>query len=157
LSKGKKVGNTKTSLLITLFSCMSLKRGAYTKAGVNKLRELLAKRHNKVIQRRWAFYCLAAFEAAGLISRRVRIINNSDGTVRQLSSMIAFTVKGAKYLMANKVEGSILLLKQILAWAKGQDKRFPARRETAHPPTLDKDTTDQRRPEDLAKMVFTPI
>ena len=119
------MGNTKTSLLITLFSCMSLRGGAYTKASVQKLRELLEKHHNKKIKRRWTFYCLAAFEAAGLITRRVRIINNSDGTVRQLSSMIAFTIKGAKYLMANKVEGSILLLKQILSWLKGRDKRFP--------------------------------
>ena len=151
------MGNTKTSLLITLFSCMRISKSAYTKASVNKLRELLEKRHDKKIERRWTFYCLAAFEAAGLITRRVRIINNPDGTVRQLSSIIAFTIKGAKYLIANKVEGSILLLKQILAWMKNQDKRFPARRETAHPPTLDKDTTDQRRLEDLAKMVFTPI
>ena len=151
------MGNTKTSLLITLFSCMRISKGAYTKASVNKLRELLAKRHNKVIQRRWAFYCLADFEDAGLITRRVRIINNSDGTVRQLSSMIAFTIKGAKYLISNKVEGSILLLKQILTWANGQDKRFPARRETAHPPTLEKDSAVQRRLEDLAKMVFKPV
>jgi len=151
------MGNTKTSLLITLFSCMTLRGGAYTKASVQKLRELLEKHHNKKIKRRWTFYCLAAFEAAGLITRRVRIINNSDGTVRQLSSMIAFTVKGAKHLMANKVEGSILLLKQILAWAKGQDKRFPARRETAHPPTLEKDSAVQGRLEDLAKMVFKPV
>jgi len=136
---------------------MTLRGGAYTKASVNKLRELLAKRHKKVIQRRWAFYCLAAFEAAGLITRRVRIINNLDGTVRQLSSMIAFTIKGAKYLMANKVEGSILLLKQILTWKNGQDKRFPARRETAHPPALDKDTAYKGRLEDLAKMVIRPF
>jgi len=136
---------------------MSLRGGAYTKASINKLRELLEKRHGKKIERRWTFYCLAAFESAGLITRRVRIINNSDGTVRQLSSMIAFTVRGAKYLMANKVEGSILLLKQILAWLKNKDKRFPARRETAHPPTLDKDAAVQRRLEDLAKMVIRPF
>jgi len=136
---------------------MTLRNSAYTKASVNKLRELLEKRHSKKIERRWAFYCLAAFEAEGLITRRVRIINNSDGTVRQLSSMIAFTIKGAKYLIANKVEGSILLLKQILAWLKGQDKRFPTSKEVHPGITGQICSTERERLELLALNVFTPI
>ena len=151
------MGNTKTSLLITLFSCMSLRGGAYTKASINKLRELLEKRHGKKIERRWTFYCLAAFESAGLITRRVRIINNSDGTVRQLSSMIAFTVKGAKFLMANRVEGSILLLKQILAWLKGQDKRFPIASGLIVSKKEEMDPGEARRLELLAFKVFKPV
>jgi len=136
---------------------MPLKGGAYTKASVNKLRELLAKRHNKKIERRWTFCCLADLIDSGLLTRRPRHPRMSDGTVRQISSMIAFTIKGAKYLIANKVEGSILLLKQILSWLNGQDKRFPARRETARPPALDKNSANRRRPEDLAEMVLKPF
>ena len=151
------MGNTKTSLLITLFSCMTLRGGAYTKASVTKLRELLEKRHSKKIKRRQAFYCLAAFEAAGLITRRVRIINNSDGTVRQLSSMIAFTIKGARYLMANKVEGSILLLKQILSWLKGRDKRFPKKPAKSGAVAVEMDPGEARRLFDLAARVLKPI
>jgi len=136
---------------------MSLKRGAYTKASVNKLRELLEKRHDRKIERRWTFYCLAAFEAAGLITRRVRIINNPDGTVRQLSSMIAFTIKGAKYLISNKVEGSILLLKQILAWMKNKDKRFPPGKEFKEKDMRNIIKINSEELKLLASRVFTPI
>ena len=151
------MGNTKTSLLITLFSCMGLKVSSYTKASVNKLRELLDKYHDKKIERRWTFYCLADFEEAGLITRQVRIINNSDGTVRQLSSMIAFTIKGLKLLISMKVADSILALKNKIAWLKNQDKRFPAEREGARPTTLQEQTIDQRRFESLALSGIKPF
>ena len=151
------IGETKQACLITWLSCMDLKGNLYTKVSVDKTRELLAKKHNKPIERRWCFQCTADLIGAGLITRQPRHPRMSDGTVRQISSMIAFTLKGANYLISKGVEKAILIRKQILAWMKNQDKRFPARRETAHPPTLDKDTTDQRGPEDLAKMVFTPI
>jgi len=77
--------------------------------------------------------------------------------VRQLSSMIAFTVKGAKYLMANKVEGSILLLKQILNWLKGQDKRFPRKPALISAATMEMDPGEARRFIDLAARVLKPI
>lgn len=151
------MGNTKTSLQITLFSCMSKKVSSYTKASVNKLRELLAKRHNKEIERRWAFYCLADLEAEGLITRRVRIINNSDGTVRQLSSMIAFTIKGLKLLISMKVEGSILALKNKITWLKGQDKRFPEKPALTGAVKVEMDPRLRREADSLIKKVYKPF
>jgi len=71
--------------------------------------------------------------------------------------MIAFTIKGAKYLIANKVEGSILLLKQILAWMKGQDKRFPTSKEVRPVTTGLICPTEHERLRLLALNVFTPI
>ena len=149
--------SAKPPLLITLHSCMSKKVSSYTKASVNKLRELLEKRHNKKIKRRWTFYCLADFEKDGLITRHVRIINNRDGTIKQLSSMISFTIKGLKLLIAMKVEGAILALKNKIAWTKGQDKRFPT---YSNLTVLDKEEMDPgeaRRLELLAFPVFKPF
>ena len=150
------MASAKHPLLITLFSCMSKKVSSYTKASVNKLRELLEKRHNKKIERRWTFYCLADFEAEGLITRRVRIINNSDGTVKQLSSMISFTIKGLKLLIAMKVEGSILALKNKITWLKGQDKRFPTYSDLIVSDKEEIDPGGARRLEFLASKVFKP-
>ena len=105
---------------------MDLKGGLYTKVSVDKTRELLAKKHRRKIERRWCFQCTADLIAAGLITRQPRHPRKSDGTVRQISSMIAFTLAGANYLISKGVERAIVVRKQILAWMKGKDKRFPA-------------------------------
>ena len=121
------MGNTKISILITLLSCMDLKGNPYTKASVLKIIELLAKVHKITVNRRWVFQCIADMIEAGLLTRRARFKHEKDGTVRQLSSIVAFSLKGAKFLLDKRVLGAKLLMDKILAWIKGQDKRFPTR------------------------------
>jgi len=121
------MGNTKISILITLLSCMDLKGNPYTKASVLKIIELLAKAHKITVNRRWVFQCIADMLEAGLITRRARFKHEDDGSIRQLSSIVAFTLKGAKFLLEKRVSGAKLLMDKIMNWVKGKDKRWPTR------------------------------
>ena len=151
------MGNTKFSILITLLSCMGKKESPYTKVSVNKQLELLEKIHKTPIKRRWCFQCLADLIGAGMITRRPRHKHETDGTIRQLSSLVAFTLKGARFLVAKRVGGSLLLLKSILAWMKNQDKRFPEAGEISPVRSEEIDPIGLRRLEDLAEKVFQPF
>jgi len=136
---------------------MDLKGNLYTKVSVDKTRELLAKKHNKPIERRWCFQCTADLIGAGLITRQPRHPRMSDGTVRQISSMIAFTLAGANYLISKGVERAIVVRKQILAWLKGQDKRFPKNPVLIDAGKEEVDPGDARRLMELAARVLKPI
>jgi len=123
------MNNTKHAVAITLFA--STKNGAvhYTKASVKKLLILLAKYHDKQIQRRWLFYCLADMEGRGYIRRKTRYHRKPDGTFVQISSMITFTMSGIKYLVQKRVAGALALLKKMMQWLNGGDKRWPQEKE----------------------------
>jgi len=136
---------------------MGKKESPYTKVSVNKQLELLEKIHKTPIKRRWCFQCLADLIGAGMITRRPRHKHESDGTIRQLSSLVAFTLRGARFLVAKRVEGSLLLLKSILAWLKGQDKRFPTNPVLTDTGRVEMDPGDARRFFDLAARVRKPI
>ena len=114
------MASAKPPLFIALFSCMSKDVDSYTKASVNKLRELLIKHHDKSIERRWTFECLADFEEEGLIYRQVRTKRRPDGTIRRLSSIIKFHVKGLRKLVKMRVEGSLLALKNKITHIKNK-------------------------------------
>lgn len=148
------IGETKQACLITWLSCMEPKGNLYTKVSVDKTRELLVKKHRKKIGRRWCFQCAADLILAGLITRRPRHPRMSDGTVRQISSMIAFTLKGANYLISKGVERAIVVRKQILSWMKNKDKRFPSRAGLNHADQKEMDPGEARRLSLLASKVF---
>jgi len=151
------IGETKQACLITWLSCMDLKGNPYTKVSVDKTRELLAKKHKRYIERRWCFQCTADLIGAGLITRQPRHPRMSDGTVRQISSMIAFTLKGVNYLISKGVEKAIVIRKQILAWMKNLDKRFPAANEILPVRSEEVDTEGLRRFKALAGKVGKPM
>ena len=151
------IGETKQACLITWLSCMDLKGNLYTKVSVDKTRELLAKKHKRYIERRWCFQCTADLIGAGLITRRPRHPRMSDGTVRQISSMIAFTLKGVNYLISKGVEKAIVIRKQILAWIKNQDKRWPSGREVHPENTGQVNSIEHERLRLLASKVLKPI
>jgi len=136
---------------------MDLKGNPYTKVSVDKTRELLAKKHKRYIERRWCFQCTADLIGAGLITRQPRHPRMSDGTVRQISSMIAFTLKGVNYLISKGVEKAIVIRKQILAWMKNQDKRFPEKNATESRGVSPMDAEGKRRFKALAEMVGKPM
>jgi len=136
---------------------MDLKGNPYTKVSVDKTRELLAKKHNKPIERRWCFQCTSDLIDAGLITRQPRHPRMSDGTIRQISSMIAFTLKGVNYLISKGVEKAILIRKQILAWMKNKDKRFPTGKEFKEKDMRNIIKINSEELKLLASRVFTPI
>jgi len=119
------MNNAKMSILITLLSCTSQGKNHYSKICTDKIISLLEKFHSITVKRRWIFQCMRDLEDAGLITRRQRYKHGDNGLIRQMSSITAFTIKGASFLVKKRVSGSVLMLKRIIAWIKGQDKRWP--------------------------------
>jgi len=139
------MNNTKHAVMISLFASMQNGAKHYTKASAHRIRELLAEYHGIQIQRRWLFYCLADAEGAGLIRRKTRYRRQPDGTFVQLSSMVSFTLAGVKYLVQKKVAGALELLKRMLAFLSGKDKRWPNTPDVAPKWTPGEMTTNRRR------------
>ncbi len=119
------MNNAKMSIIITLLACTSQGKNHYTKICTDKIIKLLEKFHSTVVRRRWVFQCMRDLEDAGLISRKKRYKKGEGGMQRQMSSITSFTIKGASFLVKKRVSGSVLMLKRIIAWIKGQDKRWP--------------------------------
>lgn len=148
------MNNTKLSILITLFACTGQGKNHYSLISINKIIELLAKRHETHVKRRWVFQCLQDIIETGYLSRRQRYKHQADGTIQQLSSITAISLKGAKLLVAKRVSGAFLLLKRILSWMKNKDKRFPTEPEITQT-RLDKiDPSELRRLENLVFSVL---
>jgi len=147
-------GHTKSSILATLPRCMTLRNKTYTLVRVNRMRELLKEFHDIIIERRWTFQCFADLIAAGLITRKPRHKNEPDGTIRQMSSMIAFTLKGANWLIKMGIEAGIIIKKQILNRDKEQDKRWPTREDYLQQRNEEMDEQERRLSENpIIKMV----
>jgi len=123
---------------------MDLKGNPYTKASVLKIIQLLEKIHRIKVNRRWVFQCFSDLINAGLLTRRQRYVHQNDGTIRQLSSIVAFTLKGAKLLVSKRIDGAVLLLKKILAWAKGEDKRWPTKEDYIEQRIMEMDIQEAR-------------
>ena len=151
------MASAKPPLFIALFSCMSKDVDSYTKASVNKLRELLIKHHDKSIERRWTFECLADFEKEGLIYRQVRTKRKPDGTIRRLSSIIKFHVKGLRKLVKMRVEGSLLALKNKITHIKNKYGIPKTKAEYIKELNEKMDRDEKRRLEDPVEMVFKPF
>jgi len=151
------MNNTKLSILITLFQCTGQGKNHYSLISVNKIIKLLSKIHTTQVKRRWVFQCLRDIIDAGFLSRRPRFKRHRDGTINQLSSITAITLKGAKLLVSKKISGAVLLLKNILSWAKNQDKRFPKKREILPEDFREIDPAELRRLELLACRVLKSV
>ena len=62
----------------------------------------------------------------GYLKRQPRYVRLPDGTYKQLPGLLAITLKGARKLYDQGVEGAARLSKEILGWIRGGDQRFPA-------------------------------
>lgn len=93
-------------------------------------------------------------ESEGYIKRRYRYDHNVIGYIKQFSSILAPTIKGAKFLIKRRVEGASIILKNILSWVKKPDKRFPTREDYIQERMSKMDADEKGRLGDLAKMVF---
>ena len=117
--------HTKSCLLITLFAAMRNGEVHYTKASVDALRGLLKRFHGISVGRRRLFDCLRDFQEKGVIRRQERYRHDENGEIRQISSMISFTIKGIKVLVQRQVRGAKKLYDTMISWWKKKDGRFP--------------------------------
>lgn len=151
------MNNTKMAILITLFTCTSQGKKHYSLISINKIIALLKKLHKTQVKRRWVFQCIRDMINAGLLSRKARYLHKSDGTINQLSSITAITLKGAKLLVSKRVSGAFLLLKNIMAWIKNQDKRFPNKEDYTKQRNTEMDEQERRALEKLAENALKPV
>ena len=119
------MNRTKNAVMITIFSSMCQGKNHYTKTSISKIGENLEKYHQIHVKRRWIFYCVAELLERKLLTRKSRYRNDQDGLITQIPSLLAFTVRGMKYLVAKRVTGAWKMLKSMLAWLKKGDGRWP--------------------------------
>jgi len=139
------MNSTKHAVAITLFASTKNGEVHYTKASAQKIIILLAKYHDKQIQRRWLFYCLADMEKAGYIRRKTRHRHDRDGKITQISSLITFTLAGIKYLVKKRISGALALLKKMMKWLNGGDHRWPQEKELTPQWTAEEVTQNKMR------------
>jgi hypothetical protein len=120
---------TKHSLLISVRATLSQGKNPFSKASINKLRDLLKERHGIVVGRRWIFQCIKDLITQGLLIRQPRYNYKRPGSPGQYSSMLAFTLKGCRYLFNNFVDGAYDIFRRVLARITGEDKRWPSPRD----------------------------
>ena len=151
------MNDTKLSILITLFTCSGQDKTHYSLVSINKIIKLLEKIHKITVKRRWVFQCIRDIIDAGLLSRQSRYKHKGDGTINQLSSITAITIKGAKLLVSKRISGAFLLLKSIIAWVKNKDGRFPTKNISLPAGLRKPEAEELRRLQLLAENVFKPV
>jgi len=119
------------AIAITLFSSMGQGQSHYTKSSIDTLRKNLSKYHKINIKRRWTFQCLKNMIEAGYIKRKTRFRHKYLGNISQIPSLYAFTVKGIKLLVTRRVTGAAKLLKNMINYISGKDKRWPKEKDVA--------------------------
>lgn len=123
--EGVNMKHTKTSLIVALFATMKGGETHYTKASVDALRGLLKQYHDITVGRRWMFSCLRCLIDQGIIRRKERYRHDEGGEIRQISSLISFTLKGVRYMVSRRIAGAKKLLNSMIVWWKKKDARFP--------------------------------
>jgi len=127
------MNKAKSSIMITLFSCMSQGKNHYTVVSIDKIIDLLKDYHKIQVKRRWIFYCIRDLLDAGLLTRKPRYQQGTGCTISQVSSMISFTLKGARYLVSKRVNGAWRMWKRIVSYLKNNDHRWPKMKEIVKP------------------------
>jgi len=117
----------KASIMITIFFSTGQGKNHYTVSSVDTLRLNLDKFHDINIKRRWTFQCLEDLLAAGYIRRQARYVNDHNGLITQIPSMVTFTLKGVVWLVKKGVSGAKKIYKSMMKYLKKQDNRFPSR------------------------------
>jgi len=99
----------------------------YSTAAINSILDLLSKFHKINIKRRWLFQCLKDLTDAGLIKRDTRFVQDNNGLITQIPSMIIFKLKGICWLARMGVKGAKEVYKSMTKFLQKDDQRFPSR------------------------------
>ncbi len=93
----------------------------------------------------------------GYVNRKSRYLQDNNGQITQIPSLISFTLKGVVYLVKKYVVGAKELYKKMVEFAQKEDKRWPSeefKKDTSYrPATLE----EQKRLNDLLASVGTDI
>jgi len=143
--------------MITVFFSSSQGKNHYTTTSINTLIINLAKFHKIKIKRRWCFTCLRWLIDNGYIRRKQRYVQDHNGIIRQIPSMISFTLKGIAWLCRKGVVGAKKVYKSMVKWLNKDDKRFPRRKDFDDGSYKPGTPEEQKRLNDLLESVVTDI
>jgi hypothetical protein len=143
--------------MITIFSSMCQGKNHYTRTSIDKIGENLEKYHGIHVKRRWIFYCLADILKSKLLTRKSRYRNDDNGLISQIPSLLAFTAKGMKYLVAKRVAGARKLLKSMIKWIGKRDNRWPAKSDVSDGSYWPADADEKERLKGLLGIVGRKI
>lgn len=113
--------------MVTLFFSSSQGKNHYTVSSVKTILSNLTKFHKIKIKRRWCFECLHWLINEGYIRRKSRYVNDHNGLITQIPSMVTFTLKGVVWLVSKGVVGARAMHKSMMAYLKKDDKRWPSK------------------------------
>ena len=148
---------TKSSIVVTLFFSMSQGKNHYSVTSIKSLLGNLVKFHDIDIKRRWCFECLRWLIDEGYIRRKYRYVNNFDGLITQIPSMVWFTLKGVVWLSKKGVTGAKKLYKSMVKYLKKGDKRSPAKKDFDDGSYKPADPDDRARLNGLLGVVMKKI
>ena len=151
------MNNTKNAVMITIFSSMCQGENHYTKTSIAKIGENLEKYHQIHVKRRWIFYCVAELLEKKLLTRKKRYRNDEVGLISQIPSLLAFTIRGMKYLVAKRVTGAWKLLKAMIKFATGKDQRWPEKKDIQDGSYWPEGTDERKRLKGLLGIVGKKI
>ena len=151
------MNEAKFSIMVTLFFSMSQGQNHYTVSSIDKLRENLDKYHKVDIKRRWTFQCLRDLLDAGYLKRKQRFVNDENGLVSQIPSMVTFTLKGAIFMVRRGVSGAKRIVKSMVKYLQKKDKRFPLQKDFDDGSYKPADPEEQKRLDGLLEIVTKKI
>ena len=144
---------SKAANMITLFFSMSQGKNHYTVTSIDKILKNLKTFHKIEIKRRWEFYILRWLEDEGYIRRKGRYLQDTNGLITQIPSMVTFTLRGVVWLVSKGVVGAKKLYKNMMKFLKKQDKRFPAQRDFDDDYEMPTQIRERKQLEDLLGIV----
>ena len=120
--------------IITISAIMKKGQTHYITPHPKTMTDLLKKFHDRDISLQTYWRNMKDLEDEGYISRQSRWNTQDKKQPRRRPSMIALTIKGAKYLYKMGVAWAGQVLGAMLKWAKKGDKRFPQKTEVIYVP-----------------------
>jgi len=94
---------------------------------------------------------------AGYIKRSQRYVNNHDGLITQIPSMVVFSLKGIAWLVSNGVVGAKKIYQSMVTYLKKGDKRFPKGKDFDDGSYKPADPEDEKRLNNLLESVTKQI
>lgn len=157
MKKWFKMGPSTRAVFLMEVHLVEMSKRGYTWASNAKKLEILRKYYDVIIGTRRLQQIRKWLKDRKLINTVFRWQRYSDGTFKQISTMVALTIRGANQLIRDGVEKGNTIKKRIVAWYKKKDGRWPKEQETLPRPPPPARTKDQEKIEDLASGVFQPF
>lgn len=148
---------TQHFICVTIFYSMGQGKQHITKTSINAIRANLSKYYNINIGRSWCFECVGWLLKNGFIKRQPRYEKYDGGFIRKKSSLLFFTLKGAKWLLTSGMTKIKYLYESILNYLIKKQKTFPSKEDFLDGQSVATDKDIPKRLKNLLAGIGTSI